>query len=375
MQVDYLIVGAGFAGCVLAERIASQCAKRVLIVERRRHIGGNAYDYYNEHGILVHKYGPHVFHTNVKQVVEYLSEFTQWLPYCHRVLAMIDGMRVPIPFNLNSLYALLPATLAKRAEESLVAEYQYGASVPILDMMASPSEELRWVAQYIYDSMFAGYCRKQWGMRPEDLDPSVSARVPVRISRDDRYFRDVYQLMPAQGYTQLLSRMIERRGIQVLLNADFREVAQEIKYERLIYTGQIDEYCQYVHGELPYRSVRFDLHTFNCDWYQEAAVVNYPNEHDFTRITECKRLTGQRALGTTVAFEFPQDYIPGRNEPYYPVPTEGNQERFARYKDEVAGLKGNVIFLGRLAEYRYYNMDQVVARALAVFEREIINAR
>ena len=375
MWVDWLIVGAGFSGCVLAERIATQLGQKVLIVERRDHIGGNAYDYYDEHGILVHKYGPHIFHTNSKKVWDYLSQFTEWRPYYHRVLAVVDGKKVPIPFNLNSLYALFPPRHAEKLEELLIKHYGFGVKIPILKLRENVEGELRFLADYIYEKVFYGYTLKQWGLKPEELDPSVTGRVPVYISRDDRYFQDRYQAMPKHGYTALFQRMLSNPNIKVLLNTDYREIAGEVRFNRMIYTGPIDEFFDYMHGPLPYRSLRFKLVTLVEEWHQEGGTVNYPNEYDFTRITEQKHLTGQRLPWTTLVMEYPEQYEPGRNEPYYPIPREENRERYALYEKEARKLMGSVLFAGRLADYKYYNMDQAAARALKLFEEYVVKGK
>lgn len=370
MNVDYLIIGAGFTGAVLAERIAKELDKRVLVVDRRRHIGGNAYDYYDEHGVLVHKYGPHIFHTNSKKVWDYLSQFTEWRPYYHRVRAVVEGVEVPVPFNLNSIRLLFPPRLAERLEEKLVQAFGYGARVPILRLREVEDAELRFLADYVYKYVFEGYTLKQWGLRPEELDPSVTGRVPVLVSRDDRYFQDMYQAMPKHGYTALFQRMLSHPNIKVLLGADWKEIESGVKFDRLIFTGPIDEFFGYIHGRLPYRSLRFAFLHYAMPQYQSVGQMNYPNEQSFTRITEFKHLTGQEHPGTTVAVEYPENYVPIQNEPYYPIPCEENRERYALYAKEAAKLE-TVLFVGRLADYRYYNMDQVVARALKLFEEVI----
>lgn len=374
MKVDWLIVGAGFTGAVLAERIASQMGQKVLVVERRNHIGGNAYDYYNEHGVLVHKYGPHIFHTNSKKVWDYLSQFTEWRPYYHRVLASVDGKLVPVPFNLNSLYALFPPKYAERLEEKLICSYGFGVKVPILRMREAEDAELRFLAEYIYKNVFYGYTLKQWELKPEELDPSVTGRVPVYISRDDRYFQDTYQAMPKHGYTLMFNRMLFHKNIKVLLNTSYREIVTEIHFNRMIYTGPIDAYFDYMYGPLPYRSLQFKFVTLEEESHQSVGTINYPNEYDFTRITEQKYLTGQRLPRTTLVVEYPQAYQPTNNhcEPYYPIPREDNRAIHALYEREVKKLRGTVLFAGRLADYKYYNMDQAVARALKLFEEEIL---
>lgn len=369
MKVDWLIVGAGFTGATLAERIASQLDQKVLVVERRDHIGGNAYDYYNEHGILVHKYGSHTFHANSSMVWNYLSQFTEWRPYFHQVLAVVDGKKVPVPFNLNSLYALFPPKYAGKLEELLIQHCGFGVKVPILKLRESTSGELSQLAEYIYQNVFYRYTLKHWGLKPEELDRSVTARVPVYISRDNRYFQDTYQGIPKQGYTHLFSCMLNHPNIKVLLNTDYREVIGEVKFKRMIYTGPIDSYFDYKHGSLPYRSLRFEFTTLNQEYYQVVGTVNYPNQYDFTRILEQKHLTGQISPKTTLAFVYPQEYLQGKNEPYYPVPREENRHSYNLYAMEAQQIWDKVIFAGRLADYKYYNMDQAVARALTLFKK------
>ncbi len=371
MKVDWLIVGAGYSGCVLAERIATQTQQRVLIVERRDHIGGNAYDFYNEHGILVHKYGPHIFHTKSKKVWDYLSQFTEWRHYYHQVLGVLEGKKVPIPFNLNSLYTLFPPRYAEKLEEQLLEHFGFGVKVPILKLRESASGDLEFLANYIYENVFLRYTMKQWELKPEELDRGVTGRVPVYISRDNRYFQDPYQAMPKHGYTEMFRRMLAHPNIMVLLNADYREVINDIKFNRMIYTGPIDTFFDYMYGELPYRSIRFQFDTLDREYYQEVGTVNYPNDYDITRITEQKYLSGQTSPKTTLVMEYPQAYVPGKNDPYYPIPREENRERYDFYLKEVEKLNGTVIFAGRLAEYKYYDMDQAALRALSLFEKQL----
>ena len=370
MKFDWLIVGAGFTGATLAERIATQLGQKVLLLDRRDHIAGNAYDEHNQVGIQVHKYGPHIFHTNSAKVFEYLSAFTQWRPYMHQVLGVIDGKQVPIPFNLNTLYAVFPPRMAQRLEDKLINSYGFNVKVPILKMREAEDQELRFLADFIYQNVFYNYTLKQWELKPEDLDPSVTGRVPVYISRDDRYFQDTYQAMPAGGYTAMFRRMLAHKNIKVLLNTDYREIIQDIQFDRMIYTGPADEYFDYMHGPLPYRSLRFEFSTIDKEHHQTVGTVNYPNDYNFTRITEQKYLSGQSGPQTTLVYEFPQTYKPGENEAYYPIPRPDNREHYAKYEREMAKLK-TVLFAGRLADYKYYNMDQACARALKLFEDEI----
>lgn len=371
MKFDWLIVGAGFTGCTLAERIATQLGQKVLLIDRRGHIGGNAYDHYNEAGVLLHKYGPHIFHTNSVKVWRYLCNFTEWRPYYHHVLAVIDGRKVPVPFNLNSLYALFPPRFAGKLEDALLGEFGFNVKVPILKMRDNPNPELRMLADYIYRNVFYGYTVKQWELKPEELDPSVTGRVPVYISRDDRYFQDTYQAMPLEGYSALFAKMVSHPNIEIRLNTDYREIEGRSDFNRMIYTGQVDTFFDNLHGELPYRSLRFDFRTLNEEVFQESGTVNYPNEFDFTRITEQKYLTGQKLPVTTIVTEYPQRHVTGVTEPYYPIPRDENREQHEKYLKEVAKLNGTVLLAGRLADYRYYNMDQAVAHALKLFEDAI----
>jgi UDP-galactopyranose mutase len=382
---DFIIVGAGLSGAVMAERIARVMGRKVLLIERRPHIAGNVYDRFNEQGILIHQYGPHIFHTKLRHVWDYLSQFTEWRFYHHRVLGHIDGRLVPIPFNLNSLHHLLPGGLAGRLEDKLVRTFGYPAKVPILKLRDSDDDELKRLADYVYEKVFLHYTTKQWGMKPEDLDPSVTGRVPVSVSRDDRYFQDAYQGMPADGYTRMIERMLDHPNIKLLLNTDYRE-ALETDWStgairlfgqpfegKLIFTGKIDELFDYEYGELPYRSLRFEFETLHQSQYQPVGTVNYPNEYDFTRITEFKHLTGQQHPYTAIVREYPQAYeknTPGRDIPYYPIPRPENQERYKLYLKK-AQTFDNLILLGRLAEYTYYDMDACVAKALKVFEQQI----
>jgi UDP-galactopyranose mutase len=365
VKYDWLIVGAGLSGATIAERIATR-GQSVLIVEQRAHVGGNAWDEVNAHGILEHKYGPHIFHTNSKEVWDYLSRFTGWRPYEHKVLASIEGKLAPIPFNLNSIDILFPSADAKRFTEKLIELYGADARVPILKLKESRDDEILFLADYVYRNVFEHYTRKQWDLRPEDLLPSVTARVPVLVSRDDRYFQDTYQAMPLNGYAPMLKKMLDHPKIAIRLNTRWQDVRDTIDYERMIYTGPLDEYFDFRHGELPYRSLRFDVKTFPETRHQEAAVINYPNDHAYTRITEQKWLTGQESESTTILTEYPQAHVAGKTIPYYPIPTTENRALCKKYEDEVEALGGKVIFIGRLADYQYYNMDQAVGRALAL---------
>jgi len=357
---DYLIVGAGFAGSVLAERLARVAGKKVLLVDRRPHIGGNAFDHYDDAGILVHKYGPHIFHTNSKEVFEYLSKFTRWRPYEHRVRASVDGQLVPIPINLDTINQLYGLKLTSMEVE----KFFQSVAEPRESVRTSEDVVVGRVGRELYEKFFRGYTRKQWGLDPSQLDSAVTARVPVRTNRDDRYFADTYQAMPLRGYTRMFENMLDHENIKILLNTDYREVIEDIPHDKIIYTGPVDEFFDYRYGKLPYRSLKFEFETVNQERVQPVAVVNYPNEHLYTRSTEFKYLTGQEHSKTSLVYEYPM----AEGDPYYPVPRPENAEIYKKYQ-ALTEERPDVHFVGRLATYKYYNMDQVVAQALSVYAR------
>jgi len=361
---DYLIVGAGFAGSVLAERLASQHGARILLIDRRPHVGGNAYDEKDAAGILYHKYGPHIFHTNSEQVWDYLSQFTEWRPYEHRVQARVCGQLVPIPINRTTLNLLFDANLRTDQEAE---EYLAKRAEPVEDIQTSEDVVINAVGRELYELFFRGYTRKQWGLDPSELDKQVTSRIPTRTNTDDRYFSDTFQAMPLKGYTAMFERMLDHPLIEKRVGTDFRDFKDEAHKlaDHVIYTGPIDEYFDFRFGKLPYRSLKFDHQTLDQEWFQPTAVVNYPNEDvPFTRISEYKYLTGQKAPNTTITYEYPS----AEGDPYYPIPRPENQELFKRYEALADGTEG-VTFVGRLATYRYYNMDQIVGQALATFRR------
>jgi len=357
---DALIVGAGFAGCVMAERLASVSGQKVLIVDQRSHIGGNAYDRYDDAGILIHPYGPHIFHTNSADVFKYLSKFTKWRPYEHKVLASVDGQLLPMPINLdtvNQLYGLSLTSFELEAYFASVAE-------KIVDVRTSEDVVVNKVGRDLYNKFFRGYTRKHWGLDPSELDASVTARVPTRTNRDSRYFTDTYQAMPLHGYTRMFESMISNPNIKLMLNTDYREVASVIPWRHMIYTGPVDKFFDCRHGPLPYRSLAFEHVTLPQVQAQSVGTVNYPNDRDYTRVTEFKHLTGQQNASTSVVYE----YARAEGDPYYPIPRSENAKLLLRYEAEAEQLS-DVTFIGRLASYKYYNMDQVVAQALATFKR------
>ena len=360
---DYLVVGAGFAGATIAERLAEDAGRKVLVCDRRPHIGGNAYDHYDEAGILVHKYGPHIFHTNSREVFEYLSQFTEWRPYQHRVLACVDGQLLPIPINLDTINRMYGTSFTSFELE------QFFASVaePRSQIRTSEDVIVSKVGRELYEKFFRNYTRKQWALDPSELDAAVTARVPVRTNRDDRYFTDTYQAMPLKGYTRMFERMLTHPNIKILLNADYREVEAMIPHGEVIFTGPIDEFFDYRFGKLPYRSLEFRFETRNVPVAQAGPVINYPNENPYTRVTEFKYLTGQEHAKTTLVYEYPM----AEGDPYYPVPRAENMALYRRYQ-ELAQSTPAVHFLGRLGTYTYYIMDQCVAQALAYYRKSIV---
>ncbi len=358
---DYLIVGAGFAGSVLAERLARGLGQRVLMVEKRPHIGGNAYDRYDDDGLLIHPYGPHIFHTNSADIFEYLSRFTQWRPYQHRVLASVDGQLVPMPINLDTINQLYGLSLTSfEVEKFLESVAEKKDSV-----RTSEDVVVSKVGRELYNKFFRGYTRKQWGLDPSELDASVTARVPTRTNRDDRYFTDTFQAMPLHGYTRMFEKMLAHPNIKVMLNTDYREVADIVPWRHMVYTGPVDAFFDCKWGKLPYRSLRFQHVTLPQDRFQPVGTVNYPNDYGYTRISEFKHITGQAHPGrTSVVYEYPC----AEGDPYYPVPRAENAQLYRQY-EAAAEAVANVTFVGRLATYKYYNMDQVVGQALAAYRR------
>ncbi|HET9932105.1 MAG TPA: UDP-galactopyranose mutase [Polyangiaceae bacterium] len=357
---DYLVVGAGFAGSVLAERLASDWGKKVLVVDRRPHVAGNAYDCYDDAGILIHKYGPHIFHTNSREVFDYLGRFTEWRPYQHRVLASVDGQLVPIPINLDTINTLYGTNMSATELEAFfekMAEKRH-------PVRTSEDVVVNKVGRELYEKFFRGYTRKQWGMDPSELNSSVTARVPTRTNRDARYFTDTYQAMPLRGYTRLFEKMLDHPNIHVMLNTDYRSIAGMIPYREMVYSGPVDEFFDFKLGKLPYRSLHFSHETLRQSQFQAVGTVNYPNENAYTRISEFKHMTGQRHEYTSVVYEYPR----AEGDPYYPVPKPENDELYAKYK-AMADATANVHFVGRLATYKYYNMDQVVAQALTLYKK------
>lgn len=361
-RYDVLVVGAGFAGAVMAERLAADGGKRVLVVDRRPHIAGNAYDKYDDAGVLMHEYGPHIFHTNSREIFDYLSRFTEWRPYEHRVLAQVDDKLVPMPINRTTLNILYGLDL-KTDEEA--EAYLESRAEPVDEIVTSADVVLSKVGRDLYEKFFQCYTRKQWGMDPSELDKSVTARVPTRTNTDDRYFTDTLQAMPLDGYTKMFERILDHPNIDVMLGVDYRDIRDAYPHDHLVFTGPIDEYFNHCYGRLPYRSLRFEHKSLDQEQYQSVGTVNYPAEsYPYTRISEYKHITGQECPRTTITYEYPSAV----GDPYYPIPRPENAALFKRY-EALALAEKNVTFVGRLATYRYYNMDQVVGQALSIYRR------
>lgn len=364
-----VVVGVGISGAAIANKIVNELNEDVLIIDKRDHIGGNCFDYIDKDtNIYVHKYGTHIFHTDVKEVWDFISQYTKWYPYQHKVKGLIDGQEIPIPFNLNSIEKIFPKTIANRLEEKLINSFGFNVKVPILELRKQSDDDLKFLADYIYEKIFLNYTLKQWGLKPEELDPSVSNRVPVYISKDDRYFQNKYQGIPLNGYTEIFNKMLDNNLIKIQLNTEFKNIKSQVSYDRLFYTGSIDEYFDYCFGELPYRSEYFDFVTLDKDYFQSNSVINYPNNYEWTRVGEYKYFLDQKNTNnkTVISYEYPQPYKNGINERYYPIIREKNTNLYNKYLDEAKKLN-NVYFLGRLGDYRYYDMDKAIVRAFEIF--------
>lgn len=371
MTWDYLIVGAGFAGAVLAERLASQCGATCLVVDRRDHIAGNAYDEYDKAGVLIHRYGPHYFRTNSDRIVGYLSQFTEWRPVEYKILSWTHGRYWQFPINLNTFEQMIGRSSSTEEMEATLREWR----VPIDNPRNSEELILSQAGQRLYEMFFKNYTRKQWRRDARELDASVCGRIPIRTNRDDRFLTEKFQALPAAGYTPLFEKMLSNPRIDVRLSTDYREAKDQVAYRHLIFTGPIDEYYDCRFGPLPYRSLRFEAETLQQEYFQPAVQVNYPNDYEFTRIIEMKHATGQRLPVTTIIREYPAEYLPrgsgaagAGSEPYYPVPAPDSRALYGQYA-ELAAREKAVSFVGRLATYRYYNMDQIVGMALTEFDR------
>lgn len=364
MPVTNLVVGSGFSGATVARTLAER-GERVTVIEKKDHIAGNCYDYRDGNGIMIHKYGSHIFHTSEKKVWDFVRRFTDFNLYMHKVVGLIDGIETHIPFNLNTLYDVFPDSLAQRLEKKLLDVYGYGKKVPILEFQKHDDKDLKFLAEYVYEKVFLHYTMKQWGHSPDGVDGAVTARVPVYISKDDRYFQDTYQGIPLEGYTKVVERMLDHPNIDVRLSTDFLGFDSK-GYGRIFYSGPIDELMGYRFGALPYRSVRFDMVEMGCEHYLSNSVVNYPCNYDFTRVHEYKHYLNDKTEKTVIAKEYSEDFEIGRNERYYPIPKEENSVLYQKYLDAARSEYDNMYFIGRLGDYRYYDMDKAILRAMEV---------
>lgn len=370
-DIKNLIIGAGFSGATLANLIAEKSNEKVILIDKKNHIAGNSYDYLDANGIMIHKYGSHIFHTNNEKVWSYLKQFTDFNTYMHEVVGILDGIEAHIPFNFNTLYQVFPQSMAKRMEEKLLNAFEYNTKVPILEFQKQDDEDLKYLANYVYEKIFLNYTTKQWDVSPKDVAGAVTARVPVYLSKDNRYFQDKYQGIPLNGYTKVVEKMLENKNITLKLNTSFENYRKEnpelVESSRIFYTGSIDEFFNYKFGQLPYRSVNFKFETYDREFYQSHACVNYPNNYDFTRIHEYKHYLKNKSDKTVIAKEYSEFFELGKNERYYPIQSEENTKLYERYLEEAKKLK-DVYFLGRLGDYKYYNMDLAIARAIELFE-------
>lgn len=361
-----LIVGAGFSGAVMANLIAEKSNEKVLIIDKKNHIAGNCYDYRDKNGIMIHAYGSHIFHTNSLKVWDYLKQFTDFNTYMHKVIGIVDGIETHIPFNFNSLYDVFPKSYAELLEQKLLDNFNINTKVPILEFQKQDDDDLKYLANYVYRKIFKYYTTKQWGAAPTDVDDNVMARVPVNLSKDNRYFQDRFQGIPLNGYTDIVKKMLSHKNIKVKLNTDFKQLDLS-KFDKIFFTGSIDEFFDYKYGQLTYRSVKFKLETHNTEYYQSNACINYPNNYDFTRIHEYKYYLNDKSPKTVIAKEYSEDFELGKNERYYPIATDDNLNLYARYQEEAEKID-NVYFLGRLGDYKYYNMDGAIKRAIELYE-------
>lgn len=369
MTDKILVVGSGFSGATIANLMATKLNKKVVVIDKKNHIAGNCYDYRDENGIMIHQYGSHIFHTNSEKVWNYLKQFTDFNTYMHKVIGIIDGIKTHIPFNFNTLYDVFPESFAKALEIKLLDNFEINSKVPILEFQKQDDDDLKFLANYVYEKIFLHYTQKQWGNSPQDVDSAVTARVPVYLSKDNRYFQDKYQGIPLNGYTAVIKKMLDNKNITIKLNTEFKEIDIS-KFDKIFYTGSIDEFFDYKFGQLPYRSVNFKFETYDKPYYQSNSCINYPCNYDFTRIHEYKYYLDDQSDKTVIAKEYSENFELGKNERYYPIPKEENTELYNKYLD-LAKTKKNVYFLGRLGDYKYYDIDKAILRAIELFE-EII---
>ncbi|MEE3348660.1 MAG: UDP-galactopyranose mutase [Candidatus Gastranaerophilaceae bacterium] len=366
MSDKNLVVGAGISGATIANLLANELGEEVLVVDKRPHIGGNCYDYRDENGIMIHKYGSHIFHTKSEKVWNYIRQFTDFNTYMHKVIGLLDGIETHIPFNFNTLYDVFPKSFAQKLEDKLLDVFQINTKVPILEFQAQDDDDLKFLANYVYQKIFLYYTTKQWGVSPKEVDDTVTERVPVYLSKDNRYFQDRFQGIPLEGYTKVIENMLNSDKIEIRLNTSYDKVKDE-KFKRIFYTGSIDKFFGYKYGQLPYRSVRFKLETHNKEYYQSNSVINYPCNYDFTRIHEYKYYLDDKSDKTVIAKEYSEEYVRGQNGRYYPIASPENNALYEKYHKDALALE-NVYFFGRLGDYMYYDMDKAILRALELFE-------
>ena len=366
MENINLVVGSGFSGATIANLIADKLDELVLVIDKKSHLAGNCYDYRDENNIMIHKYGSHIFHTKSEKVWKYIRQFTDFNTYMHKVIGILDGIETHIPFNFNTLYDVFPTSFAAKLEEKLLDVFEINTKVSILEFQSQDDDDLKFLANYVYEKIFLYYTMKQWGFTPKEVDDTVTDRVPVYLSKDNRYFQDRFQGIPLEGYTKVIQNMLNHKNITVKLNTEFKDIPSD-KFKRIFYTGSIDEFFDYKFGQLPYRSVKFKFETYEKEYYQSAACVNYPCNYDFTRIHEYKYYLGDKSDKTVIAKEYSEDFELGKNERYYPIPKSENTELYQKYLNE-AKMFNNVYFLGRLGDYKYYNMDRAILRAIELFE-------
>lgn len=366
MSQKNLVVGAGFSGATIANLLADKLGEEVLVIDKKDHIAGKCFDYRDENGIMLHKYGSHVFHTKSEKVWNYLKQFTDFNTYMHKVYGLLDGVETHIPFNLNTLHDVFPDSFASKLEEKLLDVFQVNSKVPILEFLRQDDDDLKFLANYIYEKIFLYYTTKRWGASPKEVDDSITSRIPLYLSKDNRYFQDRFQGIPLEGYTKTIENMLSHSNIELRLNTEYKDIEKD-SFKRIFYTGSIDEFFGYKYGELPYRSVNFKFETHDKEFYQNCACMNYPCNYDFIRIHEYKHYLDDKSDKTVIAKEYPEAFVLGKNDRYYPMPTPENTELYKKYLNEAIKLE-NVYFLGRLGDYTYYDIDRAILRAIELFE-------
>ncbi len=365
MKIKNLIVGCGLSGIILAERLANISKEEVLIIDKKNHIAGTCFDYKKDK-ITIQKYGPHIFHTNSKIIWDYLSTFTDWNPFFLKPLVVIDGEKYNLPFNLNSIDKIFPEIFAKKITSSLIGEFGYSKKINVFDLKNSLNNDIKFLGDFVFEKIFKHYSEKQWSKNIDEIDPEILKKIKISINKDNRYFDDKYQGIPSYGYTKMCKNMLNNKKIKILLETSFEKIKNKVSFDRIFWTGSIDEFFEYCFGELPYISLDFRIIKIKKEFYQEASVVNYPNNFDFTRITEHKYFLNEKAKYTFITLEYPKTFQKNFNERIYPIENEKNLELYKKY---LSLAEKNVFFLGRLGDYKYYNMENTIKRALDVFQK------